>query len=78
MPVAAIFSIKLTVMKQEFRQIFHVKTETGWQAIPFPGPKVKLRPEEAAIRNNQFDENGIRLVPKNEYEKYLANARLLN
>lgn len=64
-------------MRQEYRQIYHVKTATGYEVRPFQ-PKIVLRPEDAESINQHFDEHGIRVVPKNDYEKYLSNARLLN
>jgi hypothetical protein len=64
-------------MKQEFRQIYHVKTNSGYEMRPFQ-PIIRLHPEDAAIRNNHFGETNVRYVPKDSYEKYLANARLLN
>lgn len=64
-------------MKSEFRQIHHIKTEKGWQQLPYP-PKIKMHPEDAEAKNRHFNEHGIKMVPNNEYEKYLANARLLN
>jgi hypothetical protein len=65
-------------MRQEFRQIHHIKTEQGFKAIPYPGKYVRIHPEDAAVRNNHFPETGVLLVPKNAYEKYLQNQRLLN
>lgn len=64
-------------MKQEYRQIYHVKTESGYEVRPFQ-PIVRMHPEDAEAKNRHFDEHGVKLVPKNEYERYLANARLLN
>ncbi len=65
-------------MLQEFRKIHHIKTEKGWTRLPYPGQVVRIHPEDAAVRNNHFDEHGVCLVPKDAYEKYLQNQRLLN
>jgi len=62
---------------QEFRQIYHVKTRTGYEIRPFQ-PIVRMEPSEAAQRNQRWEENGYRLVPKNDYERYVNNAQLLN
>lgn len=64
-------------MRQEYRQIYHVKTDTGYEIRPFQ-PITKLHPEDAAAINRHFNEHGIRVVPKDAYERYLSNARLLN
>lgn len=68
----------MSMLKTEYRQIYHVKTGTNWQVIPFPGPRIKLTKEEAENKNGQFDEKGVRFVPQNSFEKFLANSRLLN
>lgn len=64
-------------MKQEYRQIYHVKTATGYEIRPFQ-PKVVLHPADAAAINRHFDEHGVRVVPKKDYEKYLKNPQLVN
>lgn len=47
-------------MKQEYRQIFHEQTPSGWQ----PGfeARVRLHPEDAAAVNRKFNETGVKCV----------------
>jgi hypothetical protein len=63
--------------QQSYRQIYHVKTKSGYEVSP-EQKIVKLNPEDAEKKNEQWKENGYRLVPQNKYEKFLQNSRLLN